>query len=142
MAYVNKKGFHNCSDMAIITSQAENSIRSLITLVFGSSSIRAAEIEWLFDDEFQANNWISDEEFEDERALIPWIGYLDFFCPFELLFVILRFQFSRLLGPFFPVRITIKLLLYGELHLLHPSQSFVWEPSQNTGSPLALTSHS
>lgn len=55
-----------------------------------------------------------------EYSIIPWVGYLEIFFHYELLFLVIRLSFRRILRPFFPIKIKVTLTLYLEINLTPP----------------------
>lgn len=87
-----------------------------------SIALHSAEAAW-------AADWFPDNSSVDENSIIPWVGHLEITCQIELVFIVVRFQLSRILRPFFPVRIWASLALYVELNLMdHAAHSLIWEP--------------
>lgn len=62
---------------------------------------------------------------EYEYSIMPWEGYLEIFYQDELVFTVIRFAFTRVLRPFFPIRILVTTIFYMELDLRCSSRSFM-----------------
>lgn len=53
--------------------------------------------------------------------------YLEIVAWFEMMFVLLCFQFSRELIPFFSTKIKVTATLYGEVDIMDYNFSFLWK---------------
>lgn len=71
-------------------------------------------------------NWRSKSEDDEDLTLSIRKPFSEIIMRMEMTFVILCFHFSRKPIPFFPIKIIVIAILYGEVDIIDHNFSFIW----------------